>query len=103
MENIKNLNLTEKDFKMLVDGLDALPNAGRSGELLFDIMSETILKGHIGEDVKRKLDQQKKKIEHEKEMLTEDAKILQGKLLMLKRYLMENKLMEEVTSTLGGK
>ncbi len=101
MENIKGLNLTEKDFKMLVDGLDALPHAGRTGEVLFDLMSETVLKGIMPEEAKRKIDQQKKKMEHDKEMLTEDAKILQGKLLMLKRYLMENKLMEEVNGALG--
>lgn len=101
MDNIKNLNLTDKDFKMLVDGLDALPHAGRTGELLMDLMSETMLKGHISEEAQRKMDAQKRKMEHEKEMLTEDAKILQGKLLMLKRYLTENKLMNEINETLG--
>jgi len=86
---------------MLVDGLDALPNAGKTSEVLFDIMAGTVLKGHIPEEAQRKMDQQRKKSEHEKEMLTEDAKILQGKLLMLKRYLMENKLMDEVNGALG--
>ena len=99
-ENIKNLNLTEKDFKMLVDGLDALPHTGRTGELLMDIMSATILSGKIGDETKKKMDAEKRKEQTKKEMLIEDAKILQGKLLMLKRYLTENRLLNDVDEVL---
>lgn len=99
-ESIKNLNLTEKDFKMLVDGLDALPHTGRTGEVLMDIMTSTILSGKIGEEAKRKMDQERQKEAAKKEMLIEDAKILQGKLLMLKRYLTENALMNDVNDAL---
>jgi hypothetical protein len=99
-DNIKNLNLTDKDFKMLVDGLDALPHAGRTGEMLMDIMTSTVLAGKIGEEAKKKMDAERRKEDIKKEMLIEDAKILQGKLLMLKRYLTENRLMNDVDDVL---
>lgn len=103
MEDIKNLNLTDKDFKMLVDGLDALPHTGRSAEMLFDILTSTVLDGKIPDEAKRKMENDRRKAASEKEMLIEEAKILQGKLLMLKRYLNENKLMKEVNDVLTKK
>jgi hypothetical protein len=38
MTDIKNLELTEQDFQLLVDGLDALPEKGVAGEMMGELM-----------------------------------------------------------------
>ena len=105
MENsIKNLNLSDNDFKMLIDGLDALPQRGQIGELMVDLLASTMIKNPESKiKIERELELKKKKHEAEKEILIEDAKILQGKLLMLKRYLAENKMLAEVNEVLNAK
>lgn len=103
MENsLKNLNLTDNDFKMLIDGLDALPQRGQIGELMVDLLASTMIKNPESRiKIERELELKKKKQESAKEILIEDAKILQGKLLMLKRYLAENKMLAEVNEVLN--
>ncbi len=104
MDILKDLNLTDKDFKLLVNGLEALPDAGSSGELISGIMMRMMAKdGPPGFLEKLKHDETREalKRKHEKENLIEDVKILQGKLLMFKRYLVENNLMKQVNETLN--
>lgn len=104
MTNIKTINLTEKDFQLMVDGLDALPNRDAAGEMMGDLMFGLLSKGDDTSgmsDAKREIDNQKAKRKRERELLTEDVRILQGKLLMLKRYLIENNLMEQAAELLN--
>ncbi|MEP7317193.1 MAG: hypothetical protein ABI921_00575 [Panacibacter sp.] len=56
MSPLQQLNLTEKDFDLIIEGLENLPE---------------------------------KEMEQKIIILKEDIKILQGKLLMLKRHLMQ--------------
>ncbi len=97
LEQIKLLNLTEDDFKLLVDGLDALPERGLAANIMGDLMMAMVTKND--EESQRKMledrERKQKAKEHEKMMLRENVKILQGKLLMLKRYLQENKLLKD--------
>jgi len=96
MEQLKNLQLTEKDFQLLVDGLDALPEKGMAGSLFVDLLGASMMKdGEDKEDFmrKRKIDGEKK--DREKAAMADDIKILQGKLLMMKRYMIENRLIKE--------
>jgi len=37
MSELKQLNLTEHDFDLLVEGLDALPERGLAGEMMGDL------------------------------------------------------------------
>lgn len=91
MSTLQQLNLTEKDFDLLIEGLDVLPEKGLSGELMGDLLGAMLSKDDP--DGKNKFlierDKRRKEKEDHKKSLIEDIKILQGKLLMLKRYFME--------------
>jgi hypothetical protein len=103
--DIKNLELTENDFKMLVEGLDALPERGMAGEMM-----GMLLEGMIGdknpeamEKYKRTQEAKKREAERAKEVLKDDIRILQGKLLMFKRYLIEIDGLKQVSEILHPK
>ena len=92
-DNLKYLNLTEQDFKMLVDGLDALPDkdvARNIMQTLMEIMITNKNPDKIFEKFDRKMEKSPEKI-----LQREDIKILQGKLLLLKRYLIETNALNE--------
>lgn len=99
MENteLQKLNLNEQDFKMIIDGLDALPNTDLAGELMVSLLSGMINKDdpEAQERDKRERANEREKKEIAKAQMREDIKILQGKLLMLKRYLIENNALEK--------
>ena len=101
MNNLKSINLTENDFDMMVKGLDALPNKDAAGEMMGDLLFGMLSKGadDIG-TAKLEIDKQKAKAKRDRDMLTEDVRVLQGKLILLKRYLLENDLMDKVTEML---
>jgi len=65
MTELQQLNLTEKDFNLIIEGLDAISEKGLAGELMFGIIGAM------------------------------EVKILQGKLLMLKRYLISQAALRE--------
>jgi uncharacterized protein (DUF1778 family) len=44
IQDLQNLSLTENDFKLLVDGLDELPNKGATGEIFSALLSNMVLK-----------------------------------------------------------
>lgn len=97
---IKNLELTERDFQLLIDGLDTLPEKGIAGDMMEAIFMGIIKKD--GEksaemtDYERKRQVEKIKKEQEKEFLKEEIKILQGKLLMFKRFLIQQNALKQV-------
>lgn len=103
LEQIKLLSLTSEDFKLLVDGLDALPEKGTAGEMMGDLFLGLLSKGDEETMAKHKAQREadKRKREKEKEVMSENVKILQGKLLMLKRYLDENKLLADTYEVLN--
>lgn len=103
MSTLKHLNLTEKDFSLMIDGLDCLPNKDQVGDMM-----STLFIGLLSKDdpearlkMETERDKEKSKKKHEKEMLAEEIKILQGKLLMLKRYLMEQGAINETVDIIN--
>jgi hypothetical protein len=90
-QTLKHLNLTERDFELIIDGLDELPNRNAIGEMMGDLLLGVVSKDDPEANAKIKLDREERirKNKKEKELMKEDIKILQGKLLMLKRYLIE--------------
>jgi hypothetical protein len=89
--DIKNLELTEQDFQLLVDGLDALPEKGLAGDMMGDLIV-----GMLGRDNEEGMDKIKREREEKrriqdlaKQAMKEDIRILQGKLLLLKRWLLQ--------------
>ena len=102
---IKNLELTDRDFQLLIDGLDELPNRGQAGEMMVDlfagIMSKDADQNQISE-YERKRNVERLKREREKESLKEDIKILQGKLLMFKRFLIQEGALKQANEILNA-
>jgi len=91
IEQIKMLNLTDDDFKLIVDALEFLPHKDIPSEMMKDLITTMIAKD--ADEAARKMEKRRLEIEaghNKKRILIENIKILQGKLLMLKRYLQQN-------------
>jgi hypothetical protein len=95
MRNLKELNLTNEEFQLIIDGLDELPNKGAAGEMMGDLMIGLLSKDD--DELKTKMDEERekrrRKVGKDKEILVNKVKILQGKLLQFKNYLEENNLL----------
>ena len=102
-EQIKLLNLTDEGFKLMVDGLDALPERGAAGEMMGELLIGILSKGDEEKERQMKLerDDRRRKAEKDKESIRENVKILQGKLLILKRYLQENNALAQTYEVLN--
>lgn len=105
MENteLKNLQLETKDFDLLIQGLENLPNKDMAGEMMVDMLSMAF----AGKDedfdknkLAREREERKRESAKAKEALVEDIKILQSKLILLKRYLVQNNLLKDVENIL---
>lgn len=103
MTTLKHLNLTERDFELIIDGLDQVPNKNQVGELLGDMMVGMFAKDDPEAMAKFKAEREIKQnlLKREKMLMVEEIKILQGKLLMLKRYLMEQDALGQVTDIIN--
>ncbi len=91
---LQHLELTEKDFQMIIQGLDCLPDRGAVGEFMMDMIVGILPTRNETEEMKkerliREREEKERKKEKEKEILKEDIRILQGKLLQLKRFLQQ--------------
>lgn len=102
LEQIKMLNLTEDDFQLIVDGLDALPEKGAAGEVIGDMLGMMLCKDDESKE-KMAAERQKNrdKKEASKQQMKENIKILQGKLLMLKRHLQESGALSQAYEVLN--
>lgn len=89
--DIKDLQLTEQDFQLLVDGLDSLPEKGLAGEMMGELFVGMMAKDNPEAQEKWKRDRaiEQRKKETAKQQLKDDVRILQGKLLMLKRWMQQ--------------
>lgn len=100
--DIKDLELTDQDFQLLVDGLDALPEKGLAGEMIGDLFV-----GMLGKDneegmekLKREREEKRRKQDILKQQQKEEIRILQGKLLMLKRWLLQQGALKQANDIL---
>jgi hypothetical protein len=89
---------------MLVDGLDCLPHKDQASDIM-----ESLFVGMMKRegdnpqmtDFEKKRAAEKLKKERDKEALKEDIKILQGKLLMFKRFLIQQDALKQVDDILN--
>lgn len=97
MKELEQLNLTESDFKMITDGLECLPSKDMPGEILFGLLEAAMSKDDPAAREKLKQDRSSgaKEKERAKQLLIEDVRILQGKLLTLQRFLRMNGLLKQ--------
>lgn len=103
MEELKNIKLTERDFHLMVEGLEVLPGKDIAGELVMDLMMGAV----GGEEGQRKVLAHRKERElskqKDKDFLIEETRILQGKLLQLKRLMSANGTLSKVHEILNEK
>jgi hypothetical protein len=104
MDQLKQISLTEEDFKLIGKALDTLPSADNISTILTEAAVDNLSKG-MPTFAKEKLDAQWKKFKVDEQMKREsekeEIKILQGKLILLKRALIENNLMGKVNDILN--
>lgn len=100
---LEELNLTERDFNILIDGLEHLPSKDAASDLMFDLLTMSLMKDDEEGKAKMKAEKSEsdRKKKFEKELLLEDIKILQGKLTLFKRYLQENNLLKQANQIIG--
>lgn len=103
MKELENLNLTENDFKLITDGLEALPNANMGGELMVGLLGAML--GKDDPEAKAKFDAERKaervKADRAKQLLIEDIRILQGKILSLQRLMRMSGLLKDASDIIN--
>ncbi len=93
LQNIKDLELTEEDFNMLIEGLDAIPEKGIGG-LMMTGLFEALMEDKMDKNNPLYIQRQKEKqIEEKKRQQSlstkqEDITVLKSKLILLKRFLL---------------
>jgi hypothetical protein len=100
--DVKTLDLTERDFQLLVEALDYLPEKGSTGDLLSNMIGHMLINDEDKRaefDAKMKAEQLKR--QKERDALKEDIRILQGKLLLFKRYLIEQDALRQTREILN--
>jgi hypothetical protein len=100
--NAADINLTEDDFKMLIEALDHLPHKHLPIEMMGDLMIGMVAGGDAAREqrLKREMNQKMSKDRPNPETLKEDVKILQGKLIMFKRYLIQENALRQANEAL---
>lgn len=101
MNTIKDLQLTENDFKMLVDALENLPNKNMAGNMMGMLLEGIIPEGEKRDEAIRMRKEKELREEREADLLKENIRVLQGKLIQFKRYLIENRLLDEANQLLN--
>lgn len=96
--DIKDITLTQDDFKLLDKALDFLPQKAFVSDLMSAMVA--IVASKTPDDAHKRLGDIRKKSNPDDDMLKDDIRILQGKLLLLKRYLMQQGAMQEAEDIL---
>lgn len=100
--DIKNLELTEQDFQLLIDGLDALPEKGLAGDIVGELLIGMVCKDDPAAMDKLKWERETKRrlAEIKRTQQIDEIRILQGKLLMLKRWLLQQGALKQANDIL---
>lgn len=103
MLELEQLHLTEKDFDLLVEGLEAIPSRGMAGEIMGALFEGMMTKDDPIAEAKLRADRERKTREREQreKMMKEEIQILKGKLLMFKRLLIEKSLLAQVNHSIN--
>lgn len=102
-ELLKALNLTEDDFKLMVEGLEFLLEREATGNMVSDML--TSLVSDRTPEARAKNERERRERDRanagKKEQLKEDVRILQGKLLQLKRFLLQQGALQQANTILN--
>lgn len=97
-QSIKNLELSRQDFDLIIKGLESIAKSESSTEMLQGMFKAILLgdKPDILNEVERKEAIEKAKRKREADIMNENIQLLTGKIIKLKRLLIENDLMESL-------
>ena len=99
------ITLTENDFSLMNEALDSLTKSGRHPvqEILFEVMSEKMLGNDRGaiENFKRMKIVHDKEEKKKQEGVVEEVRLLQAKLIHLKRELINKANLKETDSIIN--
>lgn len=102
---LKDIKFTKEEFDLLIKGIEGLPSQDTAGDLMTGLL-ECMLTDKISPEVQAKREREKAIKEQakkrEKEALKENCWILQAKLVQLRRYLEQNKLLAEAQDIIDG-
>lgn len=102
---LKDIKFTKEEFDLLIKGIEGLPNHDTAGDLMTGLL-ECMISEKISPEAQAKRDREKSIKEQtkkrEKEALKENCWILQAKLIQLRRYLEQNKLLAEAQDIING-
>jgi hypothetical protein len=103
MSDSNSIHLSEKDFLMIAQALDKLLVRNDTKDLFFDAFTDVILKDQPAALHKFEQERAKRREAEIKSMqlLTDDVRLLQAKLITLKRLLVEKANLNEVDSILN--
>jgi hypothetical protein len=101
---LQEIQLTEADFNLLIEGLDSLPEKGAAGLIMASLTGKLM----AGDNPRHQAEVDKAIARHEKEhearkkAIDEDIALLKGKLILLKRYLVTNGALKTVNKIVGN-
>jgi hypothetical protein len=102
---LKDIKFTKEEFDLLIKGVEGLPDQDTAGDLMTGLI-ECMLTDKIPPELMAKREREKamkeKAKKMEKETLKENCWILQAKLVQLRRYLEQNKLLAEAQDIING-
>lgn len=101
METNNTNELSEKDFALILEALEYLPYKNVSKKAMLAGLVEAIIPdGEKKQEYLAKAKIEEEQFFNELEIKIENIKILEGKLLTMKRSAQERKAMEEINNTL---
>jgi len=104
--NIEDFDLTEEDFSLIMKALEHLPSSGLAGEIIGKLIVDTMPRGgdpNAKARVESAYKAQQRRLDQEKEVLTEEIRLLQGKLIAIKRKLATAGALKQATDVLKNK
>lgn len=100
--DIKEINFTEEDFELIIEALEFLPHKGTSGKIMASLIGAMLTRDDPQgrEEIKRQqmADERAERVKND--LLKENIRILQSKLIMLKRHMIENDLLKQANDSM---
>ena len=96
MNSLKNVELTENDFKLIYDALEHLPAKNLGSDLMGMMLGGLMPEGEAKLKYEREIELKRQKEEQKRTQLIEEIRLLQAKLISLKRLMVENNLIKKV-------
>jgi hypothetical protein len=101
---LNEIQLTETDFNLLIEALNALPEKGEAGLLMANLVGKMMAgpnQRHQNE-VEKTLKKHEDEHTAKKKAMEEEITLLKSKLILLKRYLVTNGALKTANKIVGN-